>query len=62
MVEQRFQKEFRTKKCEELMKPEIRKLLDFPLDKKIEKSLQILREAKEKYKNIGIGFSGGSDS
>lgn len=62
MVEQRFQKEFRTKKCEELMRPEVRELLDLPLDKKIEKSLEILKETKTKYQNIGIGFSGGSDS
>jgi phosphoadenosine phosphosulfate reductase len=62
MVEQRFQKEFRTKKCEDLMRPEIRKLLDLPLDEKIEKSLEIIRETKAKYKNVGIGFSGGSDS
>ena len=62
MVEERFQKEFRTKKCEELMKPEVRQLLNLSLNEKIEKSLEILREAKEKYKNIGIGFSGGSDS
>jgi phosphoadenosine phosphosulfate reductase len=44
------------------MRPEIRELLDLPLDKKVEKSLEILREAKENYYNIGIGFSGGSDS
>ena len=62
MVEERFQKEFRTRKCEDLMRPEIRQLLDLPLDKKIEKSLEILKEAKEKYPNAGIGFSGGSDS
>jgi len=62
MIEERFQKEFRTKKCEELMKPEIRELLNLPLGKKIEKSLEIIREAKEKFNNVGIGFSGGSDS
>ncbi|MDD5192588.1 MAG: phosphoadenosine phosphosulfate reductase family protein [Candidatus Nanoarchaeia archaeon] len=62
MVEQRFQKEFRTKKCEELMRPEVRALMDLPLDKKVEKSLEILREAKGRFKNIGIGFSGGTDS
>src|SRR3989344_1007640 len=62
MVEERFQKEFRNKKCEELMRPEIRKLLDLPLDEKIQRSLDILKEAKEKYKDIGIGFSGGTDS
>lgn len=62
MVEERFQKGFRTSKCEELMKPEVRKLLDLPLKEKVEMSLKILKEAKEKYKNIGIGFSGGTDS
>jgi len=62
MVEERFQKAFRTHKCEDLMRPEIRKLLDLSLDKKVEKSLEIIREAKERYPNAGIGFSGGSDS
>lgn len=62
MVEQRFQKEFRTNKCEGLMRPEVRALLDLPLDKKIEKSLEIIKEAKANFKNVGIGFSGGSDS
>lgn len=62
MVEERFQKEFRTHKCESLMRPEIRELLDLPLDKKIEKSIEIIKEAKEKYNNVGVGFSGGSDS
>ncbi|MFA4952600.1 MAG: phosphoadenosine phosphosulfate reductase family protein [Candidatus Pacearchaeota archaeon] len=62
MIEQRFQKEFRTKKCEDLMRPEVRELLDLPLSEKIEKSLEIIREAKKKYNNVGIGFSGGSDS
>lgn len=62
MVEQRFQKEFRTRKCEDLMNPEVRKLLDLPLNEKVEMSLKILREAKEKYGKIGLGFSGGTDS
>jgi phosphoadenosine phosphosulfate reductase len=62
MVEQRFQKEFRTKKCEDLMRPEIRELIDLPLDKKVEKSIEILKEVKDKFKTIGIGFSGGTDS
>ncbi len=56
-----FTKE-RTKICEDLMLPEIRALLDLPLDKKIEKSKEIIREALERYKNIGMGFSGGTDS
>ncbi len=62
MVEERFQKEFRTHKCEDLMRSEIRELLDLPLKKKIEKSLEIIREAKDKFQNVGVGFSGGSDS
>ena len=56
-----FTKE-RTKICEGLMLPEVRALLDLPLDKKIEKSKEIIREALERYKNIGMGFSGGTDS
>lgn len=52
----------RTKICEDLMLPEIRALLDLPLDKKIEKSKEIIMEALERYKNIGMGFSGGTDS
>ena len=62
MVEERFQKEFRTKKCEDLMKPEIRALIDLPLNKKVEKSLEIIKEAQTKFSNVGIGFSGGTDS
>lgn len=62
MVEQRFQKEFRTKLCEDLMRPEIRELMDLPLKKKVKKSLEILKEAKKKFSNVGIGFSGGTDS
>lgn len=62
MIEQRFQKEFRTKKCEDLMRPEIRELLDLPLDEKVKKSKEIIKQASEKYETIGIGFSGGTDS
>jgi phosphoadenosine phosphosulfate reductase len=62
MVEERFQKEFRTHKCEDLMRPEVRKLLDLPLDKKVKLSLEILRQAQKGYNKVGIGFSGGSDS
>jgi phosphoadenosine phosphosulfate reductase len=62
MVEQRFQKEFRTNKCIGLMRPEIRALVDLPLNEKVKKSIEIIKEAKEKYKNVGIGFSGGTDS
>ena len=57
----RFTKE-RSKRCEELMIPEARELLDLPLDEKIKKSQDIIREAIEKYPKIGLGFSGGTDS
>src|SRR3989338_1420035 len=56
-----FTKE-RTKICEDLMLPEIRVLLDLPLEQKIERSREIIKEALERYKNIGMGFSGGTDS
>ena len=52
----------RTDRCIELMKPEVRALVDLPLEEKIKKSQEIIREALKKYKNVGIGFSGGSDS
>jgi phosphoadenosine phosphosulfate reductase len=52
----------RTDRCLELMKPEIRTLVDLPLEQKIEKSKEIIREAIGKYKNVGLGFSGGTDS
>ena len=56
-----FTKE-RTKICEDLMRPEIRPLLDLPLDQKIERSRDVIRDAIEKYSKIGMGFSGGTDS
>jgi len=56
-----FTKE-RTKICEDLMLPEIRPLLDLPLDQKIERSKEIIKEAIERYPDIGLGFSGGTDS
>ena len=52
----------RTQRCIELMKPEIRPLVDLPLKEKIKKTQEIIREAFAKYKNVGIGFSGGTDS
>jgi len=52
----------RTDRCIELMKPEVRALIDLPLEKKIKKSQEIIKEAFAKYKRVGIGFSGGSDS
>lgn len=57
----KFTKE-RTDRCIELMRPEVRKLVDLPLDKKVKKSQEIIKEAFKKYKKVGIGFSGGSDS
>jgi phosphoadenosine phosphosulfate reductase len=52
----------RTKRCLDLMKPEYRKLVDLPLDEKIKKSQEIIKEAIAKYPRIGLGFSGGTDS
>ena len=54
--------EKRTKNCEELMGPELRPLLDLPLDGKIAKSKEIIKEALQKYPKMGLGFSGGTDS
>jgi phosphoadenosine phosphosulfate reductase len=52
----------RTDRCLELMKPEIRKLVSLPLEAKIKKSQEIIKESLAKYKNVGLGFSGGGDS
>ena len=60
-VGNRFTKE-RTKVCEDLMIPEARALLNLPLEEKIKKSQDIIREAIKKYPKIGLGFSGGTDS
>ena len=57
----RFTEE-RTKDCEDLMRPEVKPLLDLPLDEKIVKSGEIIKEALAKYPKIGLGFSGGTDS
>lgn len=56
-----FTKE-RTKNCENLMRPEARKLLNLSLDEKIEKSKEIIKQVLEKYSKVGLGFSGGTDS
>jgi len=56
-----FTKE-RNKDCENLMRPEVRRLLDLPLDEKIKKSQEIIREALKEYPKVGLGFSGGTDS
>lgn len=52
----------RTQRCIELMRPEVRALIDLPLDQKVKKTEEIIKEAIKKYKNPGIGFSGGADS
>src|SRR3989344_1104051 len=56
-----FTKE-RTKICEDLMLPEIRALLDLPLEQKIIRSREVIKEALERYSKIGMGFSRGTDS
>lgn len=57
----RFTKE-RSKRCEDLMIPEAKALVNQPLDKKIKESQRIIKEAIKKYPKIGLGFSGGTDS
>jgi len=52
----------RTKNCEELMRPEARQYLDLPIDEKIKRSQEVIKEAFAKYKKVGLGFSGGTDS
>jgi phosphoadenosine phosphosulfate reductase len=52
----------RTQRCIDLMRPEVRALLDLPLKKKIKKTEEIIRQTIKEYKNPGIGFSGGADS
>lgn len=52
----------RTQRCIDLMRPEVRSLLYLSLEKKIRKTREIISEALKKYKNVGLGFSGGGDS
>jgi phosphoadenosine phosphosulfate reductase len=52
----------RIKECENLMGPEVKRLLDLTLDQKIKRSQEIIQEAFEKYSKVGLGFSGGTDS
>ncbi len=52
----------RTKGCEDLMRAEAKCLLDLPLDKKVEKSKAIIKAAIDVFSNVGLGFSGGTDS
>lgn len=60
-TDNKFTKE-RSKRCEDLMIPEAQALLDLPLDEKVKKSQEIIKEAIAKYPKIGLGFSGGTDS
>jgi phosphoadenosine phosphosulfate reductase len=60
-VGDRFSKE-RAVRCEELLIPEARALVNQPLDVKVKRSQEIIREAIKKYPKIGLGFSGGTDS
>lgn len=62
MVEEKFQKEFRTNKCRDLMRLDVRCFLDLPLEQKEILAKNIIREAFRTFKNPGIGFSGGTDS
>ncbi len=52
----------RTQRCIDLMRPEVRALLDLPLSQKVKKTEEIIRQAAKKYETVGIGFSGGADS
>ena len=52
----------RTQRCIDLMRPEIRDLLNISLESKIKKTKEIITQALKKYKNVGLGFSGGGDS
>lgn len=61
-IEEGFRKEERSNKCRDLMRPEVKELIDLPLDKKIEKTKEIIKETLEKYERVGLGFSGGTDS
>jgi len=62
MVDEKYTKVIRTQRCEDLMSPEVQKLLNLPLHKKIRKSQEIIRDAIERYPTMGLGFSGGTDS
>ncbi len=52
----------RTQRCIDLMKPEIKAMIDWPLEKKVKKSREVIKEAIRRYRNVGVGFSGGADS
>lgn len=50
------------KRNEKLMRSEVRELLNLSLEDKVKKTQEIIKEATAKYSNIGLGFSGGTDS
>ena len=52
----------RTRRCIDLMRPEVRALIHLPLAEKIKKTEEIITQTLRDYKNPGIGFSGGADS
>jgi phosphoadenosine phosphosulfate reductase len=52
----------RTQRCIDLMAPEIRAMINWPLEKKVRKSTEIIKEALKRYRKVGVGFSGGADS
>lgn len=52
----------RTQRCIDLMRPEVRKLLNLSLDEKIKKTEEIIRQTIKEFKSPGVGFSGGGDS
>jgi phosphoadenosine phosphosulfate reductase len=52
----------RTNRCVELMQPDVRTLVDLPLDAKIKKSQDVIKDALKRYPKMGLGFSGGTDS
>jgi phosphoadenosine phosphosulfate reductase len=52
----------RTQRCIDLMRPEVKALLNLPLSEKVKKTEEIIRQTVKEYKNPGIGFSGGGDS
>ena len=52
----------RTQRCIDLMRPEVKAMINWPLEKKVKKSKEIMKEAIKRYRNVGVGFSGGADS
>ena len=58
----KFPKEQRTQGCIDLMRPEVKELMNLSLSEKIKKSQEIIKESLEKYGTVGLGFSGGTDS